>query len=248
MADYFNPQTFITDIHCSSLPQWAVCEAQQVWKLTHAEDRPARGEHVATWMGTCIHSILAGAGEVAPPDALVFDGITPTLSVAWQQIDAMAAAINAKLLEEGWEVTAHEYAPDPIVYDDLDGAPVRLIGTIDLGLYASLRRRATVDLKTSAEYRAAWLQLGGYALLDPVDVVGTIHCPRPPTLIDEPVAEFHYNKLPAAAVADQAFRVLRRAAAILHDDKLAIAAPGTRCASCPNDGCIVRSVGRVPNL
>lgn len=226
-----------------------MCEAAQVWKLQNGEDRPARGEHVATWMGTCIHSIIAGAGEVEPPAALVFDGITPTLSVAWQQIDAMAASINAKLLEEGWKVTAHEYAPEPVVYDDLDGAPVRLIGTIDLKMATDYaRRRAIMDLKTSAEYRAAWLQLGGYDLLDPVDTLGTIHCPRPPTLIDDPVTDIHYNKLPAAAVADQAFRVLRRAAAILHDDQLAIAAPGTRCASCPNDGCIVRSVGRVPNL
>ena len=239
------PVPFVTDIHCSSLPQWAVCEQSQIYMLKYPEAPPARGEHVAGWMGSCIHAFIAGEAPPPPPNAVVLDRITPTMAVAHQQIEAMAEAIEIAMDREGWYVGRQEYEPAPFSSSLARG--VRLVGRIDMRLVGP-GKSALVDLKTSADFRAAWLQLGGYDLLDPADMLGTIHCPRPPNLIDEPVATFHYNEKPAAAVAQQSLRVLVRAAELLQDDSNAIAAPGNRCRHCPNEACFVRSVGHVPNL
>ena len=239
------PVPFVTDIHCSSLPQWAVCEQSQIYMLKYPEAPPERGQHVAGWMGSAIHAYIAGEKPPDPPPVVVLDGITPTMAIAHQQIEAMSEAIEIALDNEGWAVEDQEYEPDPFTSALAPG--VRLVGRIDMRL-ASGQKRALVDLKTSADFRAAWLQLGGYDLLDPADILGTIHCPRPPSLIDVPVATFHYNEKPAEAVANQSLRVLIRAAKLLQDDSNAIAAPGNRCRHCPNEGCFVRSVGQVPNL
>ena len=236
---------FLTDLHCSSLPQWAVCEASEVWKLKNTETRPERGEHVAAWMGSAIHAYIADAREPDPPRELVYDGITPTMSVAEQQIDRMTDAIRQTMHKEGWEVRGHEV--EGRSYTNSLAPGVRLVGTMDLVLEAG-GRTAIVDLKTSADFRPAWLQLGGYALLHKAEVLGVIHCPRPRSLLDDAEAKFHYNDQPAMLVAGEAFRVMLRVAELLHDGHRAIAAPGNRCRFCPHEACIVRAVGRTPNL
>ena len=238
---------FLTDLHCSSLPQWAVCESSEVWKLKNTETRPERGEHVAAWMGSCIHSRIANQGDIAPPRDLVFDGLTPTLTVARQQIERMVEAINDAMWNEGWDVHESELEADPFTNSQAPG--VRLVGRIDLVLHQNVPNRTLiVDLKTSADFSPAWLQLGGYSLLYPADMLGVLHCPRPPTILDDAVATFHYSDYPARAVAIEAFRVMRRVSDILHNGHLAIAAPGNRCRFCPHEACIVRSVGRTPTL
>ena len=238
------------DIHCSSLPDWAICEKSKIEQMTARGDAPEEKlEHVAGWIGSSIHAMLASADRPDPPAFLVFDKITPTLDYAKGQIKAMAPSVAEAIEREGWEVARREVEVPPL--QSPDWIPqLRLVGRMDVtGRTLTGQQRLIADIKTAHSIRPAWLQLGGYhACCTPVageiPRVATVHCPRFDLAGEEPKTTIYYADGPACA--REAIRIMNRVSDLLEDAELAIAAPGNRCRRCEHPACPVRSQDQSP--
>ena len=239
---------FQFDLHCSQLADWAVCEKSKVWRTANAGLYPERDDHVATWIGTMVHAVVAGQESVPTPNMLVFDEITPTLRIAQLQIVKMASAILRRIRAEGWTVLSQEDELHPYWHQDwLPG--MSLVGRSDLVAQTIDWTVVLADIKTAREFRSAWLQLGGYAILyhETYDMfpskLATIHCPRPAHLEGADVTIYYCD---TQAAMTEARRVANRVSDLMQDPDKAVAAPGNRCRYCDHPDCPVRSVEQQP--
>ena len=227
------------EIHCSEIPKWAACAKSAQWKMNYPEKRQERLPHIATYIGSYVHATLA---DLEPPDGtgmFVFDKITPDMNYARVQAKRMTEAVRAWLgdcSDIDFEVnlgTMREVEwPDNMV----------LTGTADMILATPEGRLAVLDLKTSRNIEAAWLQLGGYAKLlnsrvHRVDLVGVLHCPRGHLQEELNVTATWREAGPAL---DEADLVLKNISRSFMGWNMA-ASPGPACRYCPHPDCVVRA-------
>lgn len=243
-------------IRPSQLASYLACEKQGVRALGTVDGIAQgtirlreRDQHVATWIGKCVHARLAGDIEPAVPELLVYDATTPTMNRAKVQIMRMTQALQASLSELGWTPLAREVQVGPINWGHWPHN-VHLQGTADLLAVDADGKGVLVDVKTSKEIVKAWLQLGCYALAYEhvdcgipgaprfVDRVAVAHCPRPQTLLDEPKAEIY--SLYTHEIRNDTWHALNRVVANLHNPEAAPAAPGPGCRYCTHPECRVR--------
>ena len=230
----------LIEIHCSALANWALCEKAALWRMMDPGTGDEPIEHVATWMGSAVHARVAEEDPPDEPKLIVFDKMTPNIKYARAQVERMAEAVTDKLIEVDWFVITREREVAPV--DSPNWIPqLRLVGRTDLDVISASGITITADVKTSKEFFPAWIQLGGYALMqDPEPVrVATIHCPRAALVQDQPPVEIYYAD--AAECADEAARIMSRISELLEDGSKAVAAPGNRCRFCKHPTCVVRS-------
>lgn len=238
----------LTLIHCSALTRWSLCEKAAVWRHLNPMPAEEKAEHIATWIGTAVHSLVAVQAVPDPPRILIFDGITPTIEVARRQIDLMAEAVEHKLNAEApgrWDIMGREIDLRPL---HLPGWPdnFRLTGRMDFKLRLANEDLWVCDLKTAQDIAPAWVQLGAYRLLDRMSghraagTVATFHCPRPKDIVLGK-ADCTIWTVDADAAEDEALRIVNRITEIIDDPDLATAAPGNRCSFCKHPECVVRA-------
>lgn len=235
-------------VRASSLARWASCEKRGLWAFHHP-DETKREPHVATWIGTAVHALAAGAELPETPEMMRFDGITPDIRMAKLQIKTMADAVAeaADVQFSRHEVYLGDWQHEQWPFFMFLSGTADLIGIDGSGKYF------IADLKTGAQFHSAWLQLGAYALLyeHSPDMVGkvetlcTIHCPRPSF---PPAPDWGANLYfcDAHEAKLEAQRVLDRIAMLLSEEETPYAAPGRRCSSCEHPTCVVRTRGFSP--
>ena len=231
-------------IHCSELVRWTACEKAAVWNYQNPAFAPPRMPHIATWMGSAVHARCADAPEPDAPEPVVFDKVSPNLSVARHQVEMMADSVSCAIDREGWEIKDRETQFPDLCLPDWP-FNLRLVGRCDLRASWS-GGRCIVDIKTSRNFEPAAIQLGGYRLLDrmssgrePATTVATVHCPRPDILPDHKMASIHYYAAEAAKV--EAVRIMARIADLIRDPARGTATPGNRCRYCVHPDCVTRT-------
>ena len=239
-------------IRPSKVAAWLGCERQGVYegaRIGITLRRRERQQHVATWIGKCVHARLAGDPDPEPDGLLVYDGVTPTQHRAEAQIGYMTSALRSKLSTLGWTPLAKEVQVGPARWDHWPHNTF-LEGTSDLLCIDAEGKGVLVDVKTSKEIVKAWLQLGCYALAYEhqeleiegaprfIDRVAVAHCPRPRTVLEVPVAEI-YTQTAGDMIADSWIALNRIIENIKHPEA-APAAPGPHCRYCNHPDCRVR--------
>ena len=151
----------------SAIADWTTCEAMAL-----TDPRSEARVHVAAWVGTLAHAFLSGADAPPSPERLRFDGLTPTVHIAWVQAKTSAAEASRCLEREGWTIMEAERE---VRYGDTTGH-------LDiLAWHGETKRTAIIDLKTGQGIGAGWLQVGGYIVGNietDVDYGGILHVPR----------------------------------------------------------------------
>ena len=149
----------------SQIASWSECEAMAL----QSPPRVAR-THVAAYVGTLAHALVADLPKPLPEGRLGFEATTPTLHAAEIQGRSIAIVARRLLYERGWGVLASE---EEVRSDDL-------VGHLDIRAWHSDDGEAIIDLKTGAQVGAAWLQVGGYIALSggTVQWGGVLHVPR----------------------------------------------------------------------
>ena len=232
------------NLHASSLIDWTRCEQGTLWATTHPESSEPQAEHVAGWIGSCVHAWAADLyGDIpAPPDPMRFDRITPTLDIAYRQIDRMGKRIAHYVRDQGWDIRRHELS----VEGGVDGIPhwLNILGTLDLEVWTAIELWI-LDLKTGAFPRGVWLQLGTYGALHErlVNRLGCLHFPR--VRIDEDLPEPVLEVRPAGPVIEAAVAVIQRVGRLIAKPEAAIPAPGGWCQFCNHPTCAVRVAGEI---
>lgn len=137
-------------------------------------DPPAETRtHVAAYVGTRTHALIAGEAVPEPPPLVKFDKTTPTIGHATRQADMLAEAAADLLTRERWTILDAEL---PVGVGEVTG-------TLDLIVANADGRRAVLDVKTGWHPGpAAWLQVGSYLALlhenPQPEWGGILHVPR----------------------------------------------------------------------
>ena len=241
------------ELHASELVRWTKCE-KQIHRHTFFPGPVSEyREHIAGWVGSATHALVAEVEPPPPPKGIVFDRITPTWKAAQWQANEMAGAIRATLIN--W-VTLDNVNSEVYLgrYNVSMPMNMYLTGTCDLRIdtFGTLPGRAAdgpsiIDIKTGQDFSPAWLQLGAYKILndfhpdnEPIKHLGVIHCPRPNygMLIDRKATSW-WHPNPDECVKE-AMRVINRIGELVSDETDPIASPGKKCKYCDVDDCAAR--------
>ena len=209
--------------------RWAACEA---WAMA-GKDAGGKRKHVAAWVGTMAHEVLAnrelGAfGFKRPPKhSVAFDVVTPIPSVAVSQAQDLAAVARSLLDRYGLKIFDSEVSVEEGLYR----------GTVDLIVTDNRDRAGVLDFKTGRTVKTAWLQLASYLSAwkgVPLSFAGIVHVPRSTR---EPSGTITFR--------DPAELVAVWKATIKRIDEVSATgvpaySPGDHCARCPLKDCAVR--------
>ena len=234
------------EIHCSDIQKWAGCTKAMHHKTFSSDARPKRMPHIASLVGTAVHAKVSGADEPEVPASVVFDGHTPSMRIARQQVQIMSDSIKLSLRDHSdidFEVELTSLREDHWPQN------VILAGRADMVGFTPDSTIFIADLKTSHSTEHAWLQLGGYAYLmqnmgHQVDKVGVIHCPR--DKVGMTSAAVDKSWVSGAEVIQESIEVVERAVSILRMNERPTAAPGPACRYCTHPSCVVRTIE--PNI
>ena len=138
----------------SDIAAWASCEAMAL----QSPPRPAGRTNVAAWVGTLAHAELAGIMVEERPERFAYDALTTSDNQAIIQGHAIATCARELLVAQGWGVIGRE---EEVRRDEL-------VGHLDIRAWHSDHGEAIIDLKTGQGVGAAWLQVGGYLQLSPI--------------------------------------------------------------------------------
>lgn len=230
------------EIHCSQLVKWTTCEASALWELMSTVSFEPKEPHVATWIGSAVHAAVAGEPIPEPPDMMVYDEVTPTRKIAEHQVEKMRKAVVQTIYNYGWTVLRSEAELKPV--SDPGWLPqLRITGRMDILAADRKGRHILADIKTRREYRATWLQTGGYVICVRdagvrVDEVAAIHAPRSKFLNPQNVGIVTND---ATDCAEMAMRAMNRISELIEEQERAVAAPGNRCRWCEHPRCPVRA-------
>ena len=238
------------ELHASELVKWTRCEKQRYDKTFNPDPTKEYREHIATWIGSAVHAMIALEEVPRRPDDVVFDKKTPNWKAATWQLMVMVERVQKSLNNIKAADIRHE------VYlgkHNITGLPLNmyLTGTLDLtfNVQSSLHsdRPAILDIKTSESFIPAWIQLGAYKYLyemtseHPCNLLGVLHCPRPEygVLDNNKVSDIVWSSEPETCKRE-ALRIARRVAKLVEGSLLPLPAPGGYCAYCTVESCAVR--------
>ena len=242
------------EIHPSALAEWMQCEKRGIHRALFPKP-PAgpRIEHISAWVGTAVHALVADDPVTPPPQFRQFDKLTPTISVAYNQIHFMATAIREHLETLHWTPIASELHLPPVPLSGLSWSwpdELRLTGTIDLLAERWDDRGIIADIKTGKTLHKGWMQLGAYALryaydapevdgveLPVISELAIIHCPRP-AVMEKPTVTV--DTRPTKPLLVEATRALKRVIENTNHPDFAPATPSERCRFCDHPTCPVR--------
>ena len=206
----------------SDIGAWTTCEAMAL-----ADPRQEARVHVAPWVGTMAHALLAGDPLPEPPARLRYDTMTSMPFEAQVQAQSIARVAAERLAIDGWVVMATERL---LTGDDVTGH-------LDiLAWHSDTQRTAIIDLKTGRDVGAGWLQVGGYLQLmsdeagmwPAVEWGGILHVPR--VRVDvEPKATLEFGAAGELVRAWQAWGGRIRA---VQSGATALRSPGQHCGRC----------------
>lgn len=209
----------------SEISQWLECETMAL-KSPKREGRT----HVAAWVGTMAHALIAGLPAPEPETRLGFDHITPTAHVGHLQAEAIAEEARTLLEAHKWAVLDREE-------EVRDGETT---GHLDILAYHEKLGYAIIDLKTGRLPSAAWVQVGGYISLSewPVELGGVLHVPRM-TLKRDQVGDLYLRQ--AKPLKDVWWYARKRIQDVMMGGRPAYR-PGTHCTRCTFSDCPVRAM------
>ncbi len=234
-------------VHPSSLGAWCRCERRADFEFSRP--RPRGPEHIAGWVGTAVHALMAGQEPPPLPEPATYDHLTTSPRMA----RAQARAIAFDLREAVAPLCMTPLACEVAVRSPLDGAVLDGRADLALRLPETPERPgrgplALLDYKTGRRADHALVQLGAYALAieraglfdgDPVESLIVARRPRGPK--GGPAA-VEIRPAPPA-VADAAARV-SRVADVLSRRAEPLPSPGPHCQSCPVPACGCASPSR----
>ncbi len=232
------------NIHPSQLAKWSQCERYALDEATAGiKDRVP---HIASWVGTAAHKLIAGEDAPEPLHLARFDAITPNFEQAQKQALSIYRNFTRIARWKGWRVEHSELPVEALV------GRTMVTGTVDVivrtGHLSTLR--ALLDLKTGRDAPHGWIQLGAYALaLDaasvPIDRLGLIAIRRQD--LDESRFEDDMEKLsrsvqlrPAIGIMEDVKAQLERVTEVYQGEQDALARPGLHCSYCNVSGCLLR--------
>ena len=234
------------EVRPSKLIEWARCQL----RAQHRTLRPRKDRypvpHIASWIGTEVHAMLADREPSPVPSYVAFDTITPNREAAFSQIDRIVGYTRAAMVARHW--CKHRYEVEV-------GTEQPFQGTIDLifdGQHdPAVGGWAIADVKTGRISDGVWLQLGAYmnaieqgwerfgqGVVIAMKKVVLIHAPRT-SLYEEQKCEVTIRdagkcKVAAKLLADIAYNVV-------HEDWTPVPMPGRHCSSCEVMDCAVRA-------
>ena len=233
------------NIHPSQLAKWSQCERYALDEATTGSKNHV--PHIASWVGTAAHKLIAGEDAPEPLRLVRFDAITPSFEKAEKQALSIYRNFTRVARWKGWKVEHSELAVDALV------GRTMVTGTVDVivRIPGHLRTlRALLDLKTGRDAPHGWIQLGAYALaLDaaavPIDDLGLIAIRRQD--LDESRFEEDPEKLsrsvqlrPALGIMEDVKAQLERVTEVYQGEQDALARPGLHCSYCNVSGCLLR--------
>lgn len=208
----------------SEISQWVECEV----KALHSPRRPGR-QHVAAWVGTLAHAMLANQHLPAPPPRLQYDSTTTTSHMAEVQAKNIASEARYILGKANLGVLDEEMA---VKAGDVDGH-------LDLLVWDRAgRRKGVLDLKTG-QIGAGWIQVGGYLTGVPEATFGGIlHVPRAKQQTGRSKASLELRD--AFALRLLWARQMDRIDSIVNEGETPLPSPGLACARCQVPDCVAR--------
>ena len=210
----------------SDIRSWVECET---YALHHPYREPPR-VHVAAYVGTCAHGLLAGQTieQIAEehPSPLIFDRRTMTKAQAHTQAQEIAGIAETALRAQNWLIVEQEVAVSAEQY----------VGHLDLRCWKEGSGDAIVDLKTGQLVSTGWLQVGGYlSAAEYADWGGILHVPR------ESPHKVTLTLRPAKPLINE-WTQWRKRIAEIESGAAPRRSPGLHCSRCPLTTCPVRTV------
>ena len=230
------------NIHPSQLAKWSQCERYALDEATAGiKDRVP---HIASWVGTAAHKLIAGEDAPEPLHLARFDAITPNFEQAQKQALSIYRNFTRIARWKGWRVEHSELPVEALV------GRTMVTGTVDVIVRTPGQSRALLDLKTGRAAPHGWIQLGAYALaLDAATVgvryLGLIAIRRQD--FDESRFEEDPEKLsrsvqlrPALGIMEDVKAQLERVTEVYQGEQEALARPGLHCGFCNVSDCLLR--------